>query len=132
MSAATSGLWKVNANRAADVPPSVSKTRPPGIAGVNKRVAVPALVEKAEHLGVDFFDFIKFDYTFEKDECGKLLHSYVDEPRKGVLTDFRGVRGRYEEQSYIHLEPTTYKMTATNDYLELLMTYAGDYVTYIG
>ena len=102
------------------------------IAGVNKRVAVPALVAKAEHLGVDFFDFIKFDYTFEKDECGKLLHSYVDEPRKGVLTDFRGVRGRYDEQSYIHLEPTTYKMTATNDYLDLLMTYAGDYVTYIG
>lgn len=101
------------------------------IAGVNKKTAIPALEAKAKRLGLDFFDFIEFDYTFEKDECGKLLHSYIDEPRKGVFIDYRGVRGRYEEQSYVHLEPTTYKMTATIDYLDLLATYASDYGTYI-
>lgn len=86
------------------------------IAGVNKKTAVPYL----EKEGGDFFDLISFGYTFNEDACGKLLHTYLDEPRSGVLTDFRGVRAKYKELSMVHLEPTTYKMDATPDYLSLL------------
>lgn len=92
------------------------------IAGVNKKIAVPALMEKAKREGCDFFDFIKFDYTFSVDECGKLLHTYVDEPKNGVLCDYRGISGRYSEESYIHLCPTTYQMNADPDYLDYLFS----------
>lgn len=92
------------------------------ISGVNKHVAVPALERKAEKMGKDFFDFINFDYTFERDECGKLLHTYVDEPKKGVLRDYRGVPCKYAEQSFVHLEPTTYNLSVTKTYLDLLMS----------
>ena len=95
------------------------------IAGVNKKVAIPALEAKASREGKDFFDFITYDYTFEKDECGKLLHSYLDSPRKGVFVDYRGIRGRFEERSMVHLEPTTYKMSITEDYLSLLNSIIG-------
>ena len=93
------------------------------IAGVNKKAAIPALEKKSR--GGDFFDFIKFGYTFEKDECGKLLHTYLDSPRKGLLCDYRGVLGRFEERSMVHLEPTTYVLDANETYLELLDSVLG-------
>lgn len=93
------------------------------IAGVNKKTAVPVLDRRAKEEGRDFFDFIEFDYTFDKEACGKMLHTYIDSPTKGVLCDFKGIPARYEERSGVHLEPTTYKMTIDGDYLELLKSF---------
>lgn len=86
------------------------------IAGVNKRKAIP-YIETHEK---DFFDFMHFDYLFVEDCCGKNLHTYIDEAKDGVLTDYRGKSCKFREESSVHLMATTYKMTATDDYLDLL------------
>ena len=86
------------------------------IAGVNKRKAIP-YIEAHEN---DFFDFMHFGYLFNEDCCGKNLHTYIDEEKTGVLVDYLGNAYEFEELSSVHLMETTYKMTASDEYLELL------------
>ena len=90
------------------------------ISGVNKNVAIPALVEKATKEGKDIFDYFKIGFTFDSSMCGKLLHTYCDYPIKGYMVDYQGKRWKYSELSFIHLEPTSYKLTTTEEYLEEL------------
>lgn len=96
------------------------------IAGVNKRRAIP-YIEAHEK---DFFDFMHFDYEFVEDCCGKNLHTYIDERMEGELTDYLGNVAHFEELSSVHLMETTYKMTASDDYLHLLDSII-DSMTYI-
>ena len=86
------------------------------IAGVNKKKAIP-YIEAHEK---DFFDFMHFDYLFVEDCCGKNLHTYIDEEKTGSLMDYLGNVAEFDELSSVHLMETTYKMTASDDYLALL------------
>ena len=86
------------------------------IAGVNKTSAIP-YIEKHEK---DFFDFMRFDYVFNEECCGKNLHTYIDEEKSGILTDYLGNECEFDELSSIHMMSTTYKMTASDDYSRLL------------
>lgn len=94
------------------------------IAGVNKGKAIP-YIEKHEK---DFFDFMHFDYLFNEDCCGKNLHTYIDEEKKGKLTDYLGNEADFDELSSVHLMSTTYKMTASDDYLNLLNIIDSTYI----
>ena len=86
------------------------------IAGVNKRTAIPYLEEHEE----DFFDFMHFGYLFNEECCGKKLHTYIDDERSGELVDYLGNVGHFDELSSVHLMSTTYRMTAPDDYLDML------------
>lgn len=90
------------------------------IAGVNKKVAVPKLEEIAEKEKCHPLDLIKWGMLFDEDTCGKNLHSYIDDPIEGYLTDYQGHRYHYEELSCVHLEPTTYRLEAGDEYLAFL------------
>ena len=86
------------------------------IAGVNKGCAIP-YIEAHER---DFFDFMRFGYTFNEDACGKRLHTYIDDPREGELMDYLGNVAPFFEYSCIHMMRTTYEMTASDEYQHLL------------
>ena len=90
------------------------------IAGVNKKTAIPGVERQAKDEGRDFFDILEFGYVFDEEICGKLLHTYIDDPCSGTMIDYLGKRARYAERSCVHLEPTTYEMNAEADYLSLL------------
>lgn len=90
------------------------------ISGVNKYTATPAIEEMMKRKGKDFFDFFKFGVTFEKEFCGKNVHGYIDEETEGSFIDDEGIENHFHELSSVHLEETTYKMTASDDYLALL------------
>ena len=88
------------------------------VSGVNKRYAIPKIVAKAEKEGKDPFDYFVIGYEFTEEECGKQTHTYCDYEIKGIVTDYLGKRGKYNEKSFIHLAPTTYKMTTTEEYMQ--------------
>ena len=94
------------------------------IAGVNKKKAIP-YIEKHEK---DFFDFMHFNYLFVEDCCGKNLHTYIDDEKEGILTDYLGNVAEFRELSSVHLMSTTYKMTASDDYLALLSVIESSYM----
>ena len=90
------------------------------IAGVNKKIAEPRLIELARKKKKDIFDLIKWGFVFDEKTCGKNLHTYVDERATGMLRDYKGVESVYDELSFVHLEPTTYKMCSSEEYLNFL------------
>ncbi len=90
------------------------------IAGVSKKVAVPKLLEMAKKRKKDVFDLVGWDFEFDRDTCGKNLHTYIDEPTEGILVDYEGNACEYEELSSVHLEATTYNLNAGDEYLDFL------------
>ena len=90
------------------------------IAGVNKRVAIPALIERAKREKKDPLDYIKFGFTFDYQTCGKMLHTYIDEPIEGDLMDYQGHLDHYKEGSCVHLEPTKFDLNCPEIYLDFL------------
>lgn len=90
------------------------------ISGVNKEKAIPQIYKRMQKEGKDFFDYFYFGAIFDRETCGKLLHTYIDIHTKGIFTDFEGRKMQYDELSSVHLEETTYKMTATDEYMSLL------------
>ena len=90
------------------------------ISGVNKGVAIPSLVKKAEEEGRDIFDYFKIGEEYGEDTAGKQTHTYCDYETKGLIRDYRGVVAPYHELSSLHLEATTYKLTTTEEYFENL------------
>ena len=90
------------------------------ISGVNKTIAIPSLVRKSEQEHKDIFDYFEIGVTYDESTCGKNTRTYCDSEIKGILTDYQGKRGKYHEYRYIHLEPTTYKMTTTEEYYQMI------------
>lgn len=93
------------------------------ISGVNKKKAIPKLLERMKKEKKDFFDYFKFGFTFDRDTCGKLLHTYIDEEKSGKFIDKDGIENYYDEKSFVHLEETTYYMSANDEYISLLEGY---------
>lgn len=99
------------------------------VSGVNKKTAVPYLLWKYKTVDECFKRFddkliIPATYEPHKGEvlqaAGKNTHTYIDEPRKGVLCDYMGIVGEYEEDSSVHLEPTSYDLSMSDLYINYL------------
>lgn len=90
------------------------------ISGVNKKAAIPALVEKSKREKKDIFSYFEIGFEFNTEMAGKNTHSYCDYEISGTLVDYEGIPGKYNEKSFMHLEPTTYKLTTTDEYFEYI------------
>lgn len=88
------------------------------ISGVNKKIAVPYLKKKYKtHTAI----FKAFDHgmIIPAGYTGKMTHTYIDEPREGFVTDYKGKTIPYREDTSIHLEESEYNLSmgAFNTYL---------------
>ena len=90
------------------------------ISGVNKNTAIPAIYKRMQEERKDFFDYFFFGVVFDREMCGKKLHTYIDDEIEGVLTDKDGIEMPFHELSCVHLEETTYEMTGSDEYISLL------------
>lgn len=94
------------------------------VAGVNKKSAVPYLVKK---YGDKIFDAFTNDLTIPKEHTGKMTHTYIDERKKGVVTDYLGNKNNYDEYSAVHLENAEYSLSLSQAYIDFLKGFV-DYV----
>lgn len=94
------------------------------VAGVNKKTAVPYLVKK---YGNKIFDAFTNDLTIPKEHTGKMTHTYIDERKKGVVTDYLGNKNMYDEYSAVHLENAEYSLSLSQAYIDFLKGFV-DYV----
>lgn len=83
------------------------------VAGVNKKSAMRYLEEKY----VDPFDGLAEGLIVPTTHSGRLLLDYCgDRSCEGDVVDYTGHTGHFSELSYIHMEPTTYELTYSDDY----------------
>lgn len=87
------------------------------VSGLNKKVCAPYLIEK---YGEDVFDAFTDHLYVPPDYTGKMTHTYIDEERRGVVTDYRGTPCEYTELSSVHLEKADYDLSISREYADYL------------
>ena len=86
------------------------------ISGVNKKTGIKRLHNKIE-------TFLEENLTFSYKESGRLIHYYLDNQPEFTFTDIDGHTYTSNLSYGIVLQPTTYTMGVTDNYLELLKLY---------
>lgn len=88
------------------------------VSGVNKKTAIPYLMQKYGADGI--FDAFTNYLEVPPEATGKNIHTYIDYDITGELVDYLGNTGRYDERTGVHLEPTGYSLSLTVTYLNYL------------
>lgn len=87
------------------------------VSGINKSIAVPFLIDK---YGENIFEAFDEHLHVPEGACGKSTHTYIDSERNGSVIDYQGAEYTYSELSAVHLEETSYSMTISNEYSEMI------------
>ena len=90
------------------------------VSGLNKKYAVPYLLETYDDDHDLIFEVFGDGMYIEAGHTGKLTMTYIDEHDSGVLVDYLGHAGIFDERSSIHMEPQSYFMSMVGDYLKFL------------
>lgn len=86
------------------------------VAGVNKKRAMEYIQKEYP----DPFDGLSDGLEVPSEYSGRLTHTYFDTECQGYVKDYLGVTGQYHELSYIHMEPSDYKLTLSESYKSFL------------
>lgn len=86
------------------------------VAGLNKASAMEYIKKKWK----DPFDALKDGLVIPEDYSGRLTSTYIDEERAGVVVDYTGQSGWFSELSSIHMEPSQYELTLSDEYKAFL------------
>lgn len=89
------------------------------VSGINKKVALPYLYEKAKKEHVEMSETFNEELYVDGEHSGKLLHSYIDNPIDEEITDYLGITARVIQKTAVHLEPTSYAIGDTiHEYID--------------
>lgn len=87
------------------------------VSGVNKKIAVPYLMEKyGDNIFIKFSDGLHIP----ENATGKNTHTYIDELQRGTITDYLGNTGEYYSPSGVHLMGADYTLSLSSEYLNYL------------
>jgi len=96
------------------------------VSGLNKKTVMAYM----RNTGKDPFPFFEegmyIPATYEHGGetlvgTGKNIHTYVDEPRDGVIADYLGKRYEYHIDTCIHMEESDYTLSMSREFMDLLM-----------
>ena len=87
------------------------------VAGMNKTTGLEYLKQK---YGENVFDAFQDGLVIPSQYSGRLIHTYIDEPRKGTLIDMYGNEAEYYELSAVHLEPATYSLGMIGEFIRYI------------
>lgn len=90
------------------------------VAGLNKQIGLKYL-QFGELSGISVFDKFTDTMYIPSNWTGKNVHTYIDYPTSGIVTDYLGVSSTYNELSSVHLEPTDYSLTIGSEYADFIL-----------
>lgn len=91
------------------------------VSGLGKQ-AIKNICEKFNNDDKKIFDFFTIGMYIDRNNTGKMTHTYIDEEINGIIKDYNNIMGEYHEKSYIHLENTDYCLTLQNDFIDLIIS----------
>lgn len=88
------------------------------VAGLSKSRGAEYLSSRFNDAFTGFNDelYIPSEYT------GKNIHTYIDDDKEGLVTDYRGVVYEYSEKSSVHLAPAEYSLSIGYEYARYLLS----------
>lgn len=89
-------------------------------AGINKKAALKYLLEQSN--GSNYVAMVMFDWgVYFPPGCGgKNTVAYIDTPLSAWVEDYQGRRFFCEEKSFVHIEESSYYLSLTKEYLDLI------------
>lgn len=87
------------------------------VSGLRKQIAIEYMIQQSDNI----FDFFNDDMYIPKGYTGKMIHTYIDDLRKGKIEDYNGIVSDYSEKSSVHLEPCDYSLKISHAYADYLM-----------
>lgn len=99
------------------------------IAGLGKKAGADYLLKISDGDPLKALKNFKIGLFVPAGETGKNTHTYIDEEFVGNITDYQGVSHETESLSSVHLEPTSFKLTMSETFVEFLanMISTGEY-----
>lgn len=91
------------------------------VSGVNKQSAVPYLLDKWGVEGA--FEHFTEGLYIPAAYTGKNTHTYIDETKKGILTDYTGRTVPYYELTSVHLSGADYTLSLAEEYARFLLNF---------
>ena len=90
------------------------------VAGLGKKMGLKYLQFVDTRKG-NVFDKFNEDMYIPKGWTGKMLHTYIDEPISGEITDYQGHTTHFEELSSLYMEDADYTLSIGAQYANYLM-----------
>ena len=87
------------------------------VSGLNKKVCVPYLVKT---YGEKVFEKFNDSLYVPPEYTGKNTHTYIDDPRTGIITDYLGNTSKYNELSGVHLMQADYSLSISREYSDYI------------
>lgn len=87
------------------------------ISGVNKRKALEYMLKQDK----DIFEQFDDKLCIPKEYSGKNIHTYIDDEKVGIVTDYLGKTSTYRELSSVHIEEGEYNLSMSTKYLEFIL-----------
>lgn len=91
------------------------------VAGLNKKTAMPYILINND----DPFEAFTEDMHVPEGFAGKLTHTYVEEGYTDFLTDYTGRTAIVTEQSFVHLEETSYSLSLAEEFKKYIESLKG-------
>ena len=85
------------------------------IAGLGKKIGGEYISKQT-----DPYEFFSDDMSIPAENTGKLLHSYIPDPKSGTFTDYLGNICHYSEFNGVHLEPTPFSLSLSDEFIDYL------------
>lgn len=96
------------------------------VAGLNKKYAVPYLKYAYNNDNMKIMKHFEDGFTIPAGHTGKQTLTYIDDAMDGTIQDYLGKSYQYHEESGIHMEPQSFSMSQTEEYLRLLQGISED------
>ena len=90
------------------------------VAGLSKKTGLKYL-QFAEDSRISVFDKFNNKMFIPKGWTGKMLHTYIDEPTTGTVTDYQGNVTRFKELSSVYMEDAEYTLSIGVQYANYIM-----------
>lgn len=90
------------------------------VAGLSKRIGLKYL-QFVDNREGSVFDKFNADMYIPKGWTGKMLHTYIDEPIEGTITDYQGNTTKFYEKSSLYMEDAEYTLSIGTQYANFIM-----------
>lgn len=88
------------------------------VSGLNKKVCVPYMVKQ---WGENAFEHFTDELYIPPEYTGKNTHTYIDDERAGVVTDYTGKQCTFRELSGVHLMKSDYSLSIAREYADYIL-----------
>ena len=99
------------------------------VAGTNKSGTLKYIIKKANENHVSPFDIFNTDLVIPPEYAKRTVSNFIDEERRGQVTDYLGNRVYYVAPSGVYVAPTSYSFSITNEMKDAIiwLTHDGHY-----